>query len=170
MINGDKRSVTQWLTVASCNCVCLTALTRIVNYPQHPVEKGLEAKKDAGFTTAIGKGSRLFSRSCMFPTRVNAYFMAELWEWGREKGDESKRTCIFFFWGVHTTETALLSQKKLMYLAFCTLCDCVHVWVRMIIKSLVCGLRVGVRHDIKFCIQNSFFYSAVWHESSTSHV
>lgn len=88
MINRDKRSgsVTERLAGASCNCVCLTALTCIINYTQHcTVMKRGYKLKEAGFTTATGKGSRSFLRFCVLTLdpnilNVNAYFMTELWE------------------------------------------------------------------------------------------
>ncbi len=98
--------------------------------------------KEAGFTIATGKGSRSFLRFCVLTLdpnilNVNAYFMTELWEWGRGKGSESKRTCAF--WGAHT-ETQQCYRQRNLCLAFCTLCDCVHVWVHMIIHFCVAGV------------------------------
>lgn len=69
--------------VSSCNCGFLTALTYIINYPEHCTdEKGLE---EAGLTTGIGKGNRLFLWFCVLALdpnilKANAYFMTQLWE------------------------------------------------------------------------------------------
>lgn len=77
MINGDKMSVTEWLTMASCNCVCLTALACIINYPQHCTdEKELGARRSRFYywdwqrKQAVDSGSQHIECECIFHDRA----------------------------------------------------------------------------------------------------
>lgn len=146
MINGDKRSwcLTEWLTVAGCNCVCLTALTCIINYPEcSPDEKGLEARRGRFLQLRLAKKIGFFLRLCVLTLdpiilNVNAYFMTELWVWGSGEGGESNRTRAV--WRVHTAVCARCYHKTKLLLTFYVCCKCVCKWVRRVIqkKTLAC--------------------------------
>lgn len=140
MINGDKRSesVTEWLTMASCNCVCLTALTCIINYQQQWTdEKELEATRSRFYywdwqrkqaipsVLCVDSGSQHIECECIFHDRALGL---------REREGQWIKENLCFFCDVHT-ETQQCYHKRNVCLAFCVLCDCVRVWVHTIIKT-----------------------------------
>ena len=122
--------------VASCNCVCLTALTCIVNYPERCTdEKGLEARRSRFLQPSAAKEIAFLPWALCVLTlapvilNVNAYFMTELWDWGREERGRWVEENPCFFWGVHTAASTQCYLQRKLWLAFRLCCACVRVWV-----------------------------------------